>query len=159
MKPQMTDSTAQKLKYLSLLTLTAQNAILGLSMRYSRTREGDMFYEATAVFMAELVKFFTCLFLVYKDVNYDFGNWKDSLYHTVWVNKMDTLKVCIPSAIYLVQNNLLYVAASNLDVATYQITYQMKILTTAFFSIIILKRTLIKVNISISAIIIGCVIF
>ena len=71
-------------------------------------------------------------------------SWKDSLYQTVWVNKIDTLKVCIPSAIYLVQNNLLYVAASNLDVATYQITYQMKILTTAFFSIVILNRTLIK---------------
>lgn len=145
MKPQVTDATAQKLKYLSLLTLTAQNAILGLSMRYSRTREGvDMFYEATAVLMAECVKFFTCLFLVFRDVQYDVESWKDSLYQTVWVNKVDTLKVCIPSAIYLVQNNLLYVAASNLDVATYQITYQMKILTTAFFSIVILNRTLIK---------------
>ena len=140
----VTDATAQKLKYLSLLTLTAQNAILGLSMRYSRTRDGDMFYEATAVLMAEFVKFFTCLFLVFRDVNYQVESWKDSLYHTVWVNKIDTLKVCIPSAIYLVQNNLLYVAASNLDVATYQITYQMKILTTAFFSIVILNRTLIK---------------
>ena len=145
MKPQVTDATAQKLKYLSLLTLTAQNAILGLSMRYSRTREGvDMFYEATAVLMAECVKFFTCLFLVFRDVQFDVESWKDSLYQTVWVNKVDTLKVCIPSAIYLVQNNLLYVAASNLDVATYQITYQMKILTTAFFSIVILNRTLIK---------------
>ena len=145
MKPQVTDATAQKLKYLSLLTLTAQNAILGLSMRYSRTREGvDMFYEATAVLMAECVKFFTCLFLVFRDVQYDVESWKDSLYQTVWVKKVDTLKVCIPSAIYLVQNNLLYVAASNLDVATYQITYQMKILTTAFFSIVILNRTLIK---------------
>ena len=144
MKAQVTDETAQKLKYLSLLTLTAQNAILGLSMRYSRTRDGDMFYEATAVLMAEFVKFVTCLFLVFKDVNYEVESWKDSLYQTVWVNKIDTLKVCIPSAIYLVQNNLLYVAASNLDVATYQITYQMKILTTAFFSIVILNRTLIK---------------
>eukprot|EP00093_Oithona_nana_P008188 08188.XXX_324664_325650_1 [CDS] Oithona nana genome sequencing. len=144
MKAQVTDATAQKLKYLSLLTLTAQNAILGLSMRYSRTRDGDMFYEATAVLMAEFVKFVTCLFLVFKDVNYEVESWKDSLYQTVWVNKIDTLKVCIPSAIYLVQNNLLYVAASNLDVATYQITYQMKILTTAFFSIVILNRTLIK---------------
>ena len=48
--------------------------------------------------------------------------WRRSLHETIWVNKMDTLKVGIPSLIYLVQNNLLYVAAGNLDVATYQIT-------------------------------------
>ena len=48
--------------------------------------------------------------------------WRRTLYETIWVNKMDTLKVGIPSLIYLVQNNLLYVAAGNLDVATYQIT-------------------------------------
>ena len=89
----MSLETARKLKYMSLLTLTAQNAILGLSMRYSRTRDGDMFYEATAVLMAELVKFFTCLFLVYKDLHYDVNEWKSSLYQTIWVNKFDTLKV------------------------------------------------------------------
>merc|ERR1712038_2069523 len=140
----MSPETARKLKYLSLLTLTAQNAILGLSMRYSRTRPGDLFYEATAVLMAEFVKFFTCLWLVYKDVHYDFDRFKETLYVTIWVNKMDTIKVCIPSFIYLVQNNLLYVAASNLDVATYQITYQLKILTTAIFAVIMLKKQLIK---------------
>lgn len=35
------------LKYISLLTLTLQNAILGLSMRYARTRPGDIFLSST----------------------------------------------------------------------------------------------------------------
>ena len=54
-----------------------------------------MFYEATAVLMAELVKFFTCLFLVYKDLHYDINEWKNTLYQTIWINKFDTLKVRI----------------------------------------------------------------
>ena len=61
-------------------------------------------------------------FVLFRDENQSLDQWRRSLHETIWVNKMDTLKVGIPSLIYLVQNNLLYVAAANLDVATYQIT-------------------------------------
>lgn len=41
------------------------------------------------------------------------------------VNKpVETLKLAIPAGIYTLQNNLLYVALSNLDAATYQVTHE-----------------------------------
>lgn len=36
----------------------------------------------------------------------------------------ETLKLAIPAGIYTLQNNLLYVALSNLDAATYQVTHE-----------------------------------
>lgn len=133
----------QTLKYVSLVTLTGQNALLGLSMRFARTRPGDMFISTTAVFMAEIVKLCACLVLVWNSEGRSLRRGISALDSTIIKQPIDTLKVCVPSFVYLVQNNLLYVAASHLDVATYQITYQLKILTTAMFAVTMLGKKLI----------------
>uniref|UniRef100_A0A2P2I0I9 UDP-galactose translocator-like n=1 Tax=Hirondellea gigas TaxID=1518452 RepID=A0A2P2I0I9_9CRUS len=137
----MDSSVNRKMKLLSLVTLTVQNAAVALSMRYARTRTGDMFIASTAVLMAEAVKCVASLILVVKEEG-SIQRCIMSVYSHVWKNKVDTLKVTVPAFVYLLQNNLLYVSASNLDAATYQVTYQLKILTTALFAVLMLGRVL-----------------
>ena len=63
--------------------------------------------------------------------------------NTEIVNKpKETLKLLIPALLYTLQNNLYFIALSNLDVVTYQVTYQLKILTTALFSVLMLGKKL-----------------
>lgn len=54
----------------------------------------------------------------------------------------DAAKMAVPAILYFIQNNLQYLAATYLDAATFQVTYQMKILTTALLSVLILKVSL-----------------
>lgn len=70
--------------------------------------------------MAEVVKLITCLFVVFIEEG-SFSRFINALDATITKQPKDTLKVCVPSLVYVIQNNLLYVSASNLDAATYQV--------------------------------------
>lgn len=51
-----------------------------------------------------------------------------------FVNKpVQTMKLAIPAGIYTLQNNLLFLALSNLDAATYQVTSKVKFLFNTNF--------------------------
>eukprot|EP00471_Norrisiella_sphaerica_P001261 CAMPEP_0184486438 /NCGR_PEP_ID=MMETSP0113_2-20130426/7938_1 /TAXON_ID=91329 /ORGANISM="Norrisiella sphaerica, Strain BC52" /LENGTH=235 /DNA_ID=CAMNT_0026868329 /DNA_START=512 /DNA_END=1219 /DNA_ORIENTATION=+ len=52
--------------------------------------------------------------------------------------------MAVPATLYAVQNNLLFIALSNLDSAVYQIVYQIKTLTTAMFAVFILHKNITK---------------
>ncbi|KFP29442.1 UDP-N-acetylglucosamine transporter, partial [Colius striatus] len=132
------------LKYLSLGILVFQTTSLVLTMRYSRTlkEEGPRYLSSTAVVIAELLKILACVLLVYKDSKCNVRTLNRVLHDEILNKPMETLKLAIPSGIYTLQNNLLYVALSNLDAATYQVTYQLKILTTALFSVSMLSKKL-----------------
>uniref|UniRef100_A0A8C4Z589 Solute carrier family 35 member 2 n=1 Tax=Gadus morhua TaxID=8049 RepID=A0A8C4Z589_GADMO len=136
----------RKLKYISLAVLVVQNASLILSIRYVRTLPGDRFFATSAVVMAEVLKLITCLLIILVQKR---GNLKEMalfLYDHIVVQYADTLKLAVPSLIYTLQNNLQYVAISNLPAATFQVTYQLKILTTALFSVLMLRKTLSKLQ-------------
>ncbi|CAO3584310.1 unnamed protein product [Absidia cylindrospora] len=131
-------------KQLSLIILVVQNSTLVLMMRYSRIVQKvgqPMYIASTAVFLAEILKIVACLVVM----RYQQPSWHhfvDFVKREILGRPRETLKMLIPSGLYALQNNLLYVALSNLEAATFQVTYQMKILSTAIFSVVLLGRSL-----------------
>ncbi|RIB11069.1 nucleotide-sugar transporter-domain-containing protein [Gigaspora rosea] len=130
------------LKYVSLIILCVQNSTLVIVMRYSRmVPESELYSTATAVFLSEVTKFIICIYMAIRSQVIESGHWKASeLYDQVF--SADAWKLMIPAALYTVQNNLQYIAVSTLDAATFQVTYQLKILTTAICSVLMLKTSL-----------------
>lgn len=56
------------------------------------------------------------------------------------------LRISVPAILYYIQNNLQYVSIANLDAATFQVMYQLKILTTALFSISMLGKSILPLQ-------------
>ncbi|XP_071804330.1 UDP-galactose translocator-like isoform X2 [Asterias amurensis] len=135
-------STHLNLKYFSLLCLVLQNAVLILTMRYTRNLPGNMYFSTVAVVVTEVVKLITCLFILLFQSRGNVVELGRVLWGNIVLQPWDTLKVSVPAFIYTIQNNLLFVAVSNLSAATFQVTYQLKILTTALFTVVMLRRSL-----------------
>ncbi|KAI5268938.1 P-loop containing nucleoside triphosphate hydrolase protein [Aureobasidium subglaciale] len=137
------------MKHLTLATLTLQNSALILIMHYSRvmpTVNGYRYYTSTAVFLNEVIKLAISLTMALYDLSQDM---RTSSSATVLFKELirrvftgDSWRLAIPAMLYTLQNTLQYVAVSNLDAATFQVTYQLKILTTAIFSVTMLGHTL-----------------
>lgn len=131
------------MKWISLGLLVAQTVGVVFCLRLSRTvsTDGPRYLNTTAVFFAESLKLF-CSFLF---LWYEKGNLRGTLklvQQHMTRDVKELLKVSVPSLLYTLQNNLLFVALSNLSGAVYQVTYQLKILTTAVLSVLILGKTL-----------------
>ncbi|KAM8896381.1 UDP-galactose translocator isoform 3-T3 [Lycaon pictus] len=120
LEPGTASAAHRRLKYISLAVLVVQNASLILSIRYARTLPGDRFFATTAVVMAEVLKGLTCLLLLFAQKRGNVKHLALFLHEAVLVQYVDTLKLAVPSLIYTLQNNLQYVAISNLPAATFQ---------------------------------------
>lgn len=139
------------LKYVSLVTLAVQNAALSIVMHYSRVSipPSLAYSPASAVLLNEILKgSISFVVAVWRVANADQRKpFAGALFSPVQqvvreIFSPDCWKLSIPAILYVVQNSLQFVAISNLPVATFQVTYQMKILTTAAFSVVMLRRRL-----------------
>ncbi|KAK6172023.1 hypothetical protein SNE40_018425 [Patella caerulea] len=129
-----------KRKLVSLLCLVFQTSGLILTMRYSRTiqTESNTYLSSTVVVVSEIIKLISCIIII---ILTDRRPWY-TMESEVLNESNELLKLAVPAGLYTLQNNLQFVAVSNLDAATFQVTYQLKILTTALFSVVFLSRRL-----------------
>lgn len=141
-----------------MVTLAVQNAALSIVMHHSRvsTPSALAYSPASAVLLCEILKGTISFVIALARVkeNADMQLQKRSLLgysrslpwrlQQLWseVFSPDCWKLSIPAILYVIQNSLQFVAISNLPVATFQVSYQMKILTTAAFSVALLRRKL-----------------
>jgi len=128
------------LRYGTLVILVLQTTATVLLLRYSRTRPGQPYLASTAVMLNECCKFTVCVFSLYAQRGFSIRRSWRAFREEILGRPAETLKLIVPSGLYCLQNNLLFIALTNLDAATYQVTYQLKILTTALFSVLLLKK-------------------
>ena len=130
--------SAETMKWASLGIFVLQNAAFVLLMRASKVM-GTHYNSSVAVLVTEVIKMpLTFLLLCYEKMSVSEAcsqMWKD-----ICLQPMDTLKISIPALLYTVQNNCLFIAVGHLEAAVFQVTYQLKTLTTAVLTVVLLGR-------------------
>jgi len=130
----------------ALVCLIVQNCAQALCMKYSndpsvRTPDGLKYLATTAVVSGEAAKILSSLVIIAYNTGGPLG--VVSEINTEMVQKpVECLKLLIPSMLYTVQNNLQFIAIQNLSPAVFQVTSQLKILSTAVFTVLLLGRVL-----------------
>lgn len=138
----ISDSHVIMFNVLSLSALVIQNSGLTITMRLSRIGkpESELFQTSTAVALSELIKLVISI-VVYFCVERNHMSVRQML-RRIYSDKSTLLKTSIPSTLYVLQNNLQYLATSNLPAEIYQVLIQMKLITTALLSSSVLGRKL-----------------
>lgn len=127
--------------------MAVQNASLTLLVRWSRViAETDVaipgYVKTTLVFTCETVKIFVAFLLLMWENGSGPVTTMRKVYHETIDAPIEFMKLLIPASLYVLQNNLVLVAAENLEGPLLAVFSQAKIFTTAIFSVIILRRTL-----------------
>lgn len=143
-------------KTVALLTLTLQTSLLSLTMRWSHTRPKLLarsassavqtivpYIPSTAVVCSEILKLAVCILAYFATRRRNDDDIADAPVERMQdLSPQDLLDLAIPSGLYVIQNNLQYLAMKNLPAAVYQVLAQMKLIVTAFLLSVVNKQPL-----------------
>ena len=126
--------------------LVVQNASVVLLMRFTRLPKvngGKVFISSTIVMLTEVCKFYVSLVLMLIfDHAWSVSELLLTIYEAVFHDFHSFLKMSVPSLIYVINNNLIYVAISHLEPAVFQVVYQIKVVFAAVCAVAVFQKSL-----------------
>jgi UDP-sugar transporter A1/2/3 len=117
----------------ALIALTFQNTVLVILLKFSFREDAESYAPSTAILCTELLKLALCALAVSKQP----GQFSATV-QQLWAKK----RLFLPAVLYVIQSNLLFFASKRLPPVIYIVCTQMKILTSAVFSRLLLGTTL-----------------
>ena len=130
------------IQWFILLVLVVQTSLTVLLMRHSLTNSSTPYLSTALVFSVECVKYMLSLMILFYQTGFSVSQTIATYHNEIIAKPRQTALLCVPAFLYTLQNNLLILALRNLNAAVFQITYQLKIITTAGFSVLLLNRDL-----------------
>jgi UDP-sugar transporter A1/2/3 len=131
---------AATIKTVVLASVTLQNSLYTLLRRYSQGVLKEPVSSAEVLIVGELMKLIASAWVTTRDTEatdaQGVGAGK-----LLWLAS-NSMKMFVLALIYGAMNVLSFVALKRIDAAAFTVCAQLKILTTAFFSVLILKRHL-----------------
>jgi UDP-sugar transporter A1/2/3 len=119
---------------LSLFSLVLQNTALAVLLKLTFREGARPYAESTAVLCTEFLKLCTCLIAVARRS----ASSIPLILLQIWSQKA----LFLPAMLYVVQSNLLFFASKNLSPVVYIVCTQLKTITSAGFSWLLLGTTL-----------------
>lgn len=103
-----------------------QTTMAVLAMRYSRSKptngaSKELYIVTTCVFLSEIIKMASCLLILLVQKSGSIRQWSKTLAAEVIYKPWETAKLAIPSSLFTLQSNLILLALSSLDAATFQV--------------------------------------
>eukprot|EP01071_Lankesteria_metandrocarpae_P015259 Lankesteria_metandrocarpae@DN948_c0_g1_i1.p1 len=135
---------ASALRWIAMILLVVQTvasiSVIRLSMTFAST--GQPYIKSTVLLLSEVLKLGASIVLLCIE---DGPSGAFSLlYREILMKPKQTLVVGVPAFLYMIQNELILHSLQNLSGAMHQVTYQLKTLTTALLSVMILNKVLSK---------------
>jgi len=137
-------------KTLCVVALCLQTTISSLLVRYSKSVLHESYLNEAALLVVESLKFTVACVFIYKKFREDTKSEKIPCFASTEPSCRSVFRkliqqspiMLLPALIYFVQNNLTFVALENLSAGSFTILNQLKILTTAVFSVVMLGKSL-----------------